>query len=84
MRVFISHASQDKAAVLALAESLRALGIDPWLDTWEIGPTDDIVARINQGLHDADAGIIVIFHRLSRQPLGERRGQLSHQGAHRV
>ena len=59
MRVFVSHSSQDKPAVETLAEALRARGIDPWLDKWEIGPNGDIVGSINQGLHDADAGIIV-------------------------
>jgi len=60
MRVFISHSSQDKPAVLALAEALRAHGIDPWVDKWEIGSAGDFVGKINQGLHDADAGIIVL------------------------
>ena len=59
MRVFISHSSKDKPHVLALAEALRARAIVPWVDKWEIGPRDDIVGRINQGLHEADAGIIV-------------------------
>jgi len=59
MRVFISHSSADKPAVLPLAAALRAKGIDIWLDQWEIAPTDDIVSSINSGLDQADAGIIV-------------------------
>jgi hypothetical protein len=59
MRVFISHSSQDKPAVQVLAAGLRARGIDAWLDIWEIAPGEDIVDRINQGLQQADAGIIV-------------------------
>jgi len=59
MRVFISHSSQDKPAVEALALALRERGIEPWLDKWEIGPGDDIVASINAGLDEAQAGIIV-------------------------
>ncbi len=59
MRVFISHSSADKPAVLPLAAALRAKGIDVWLDQWEIAPTDDIVQSINSGLEQADAGIIV-------------------------
>ena len=43
----------------ALAVALRERGIEPWLDKWEIGPGDDIVASINRGLDEADAGIIV-------------------------
>lgn len=59
MRVFISHSSKDKPAVEALARALRARGIDAWLDKWEIGAGDDFVARINDGLEQADAGIVV-------------------------
>ena len=54
MRVFISHSSKDKPAVEALA--LRERGIDPWLDKWEIGAGDDIVASINAGLDEAGPG----------------------------
>ena len=59
MRVFISHSSHDKPAVLALAEALRQRGFDPWVDQWQIVPGQDIVARINAGLAEADAGLIV-------------------------
>jgi len=59
MRVFISHSSKDKPAVEGLALALRARGIDPWLDKWQIGPGDDIVTSINTGLDEASAGIIV-------------------------
>jgi hypothetical protein len=55
MRVFVSHSSHDKPAVEALAEALRARGIDPWLDKWEIGLSGDFIASINQGLDEADA-----------------------------
>ncbi|MCC7020854.1 MAG: CHAT domain-containing protein [Ardenticatenales bacterium] len=59
MRVFISHSSADKPAVLALAEALHAAGLDVWLDKWEISAGDDIVTSINDGLEEADAGIVV-------------------------
>src|SRR5215207_6537015 len=58
-RVFISHASQDRAAVEALAAALRERGIDVWLDSWEIGPNADIVREINEGLAKATAGVVV-------------------------
>jgi hypothetical protein len=59
MRVFLSHSSRDKPAVEALARYLREQGIDVWLDKWEISPGDDIIARMNDGLMEADAGLIV-------------------------
>jgi tetratricopeptide (TPR) repeat protein len=68
MRVFVSHASKDKPAVIPLAEALRAHGIDPWLDAWEIGAADNFVAKINQGLRDSDAAIIVFSAHAAGSP----------------
>ena len=59
MRVFISHSSKDKPAVEALALALRERGIETWLDKWMIGPGDDIVDKINAGLEEVQAGLIV-------------------------
>ena len=68
MRVFLSHSSADKPLVETLARGLAQRGIDPWFDQWEMGPGDNLVARINEGLATADAGIIV----LSEQSSGSR------------
>jgi tetratricopeptide (TPR) repeat protein len=68
MRVFLSHSSADKPLVETLARGLAQRGIDPWFDIWEMGPGDNLVARINEGLATADAGIIV----LSEQSSGSR------------
>jgi TIR domain len=57
MQVFISHSSKGKPAVEALAVALRQRGIEVWLDKWEIGPGDDIVASINAGLGCLSYGI---------------------------
>jgi tetratricopeptide (TPR) repeat protein len=59
MPVFISHSSKDKPAVEALALALHGRGIEAWYDKWMIGPGDDIVAKINEGLEQAGAGLIV-------------------------
>jgi tetratricopeptide (TPR) repeat protein len=58
-RVFISHASQDKAAVEALAEGLKQRGIEVWLDAWELDSGHNFVASINASLDNATAGLIV-------------------------
>lgn len=61
-KVFVSHSGLDKARfVLRFAEKLRAVGIDAWLDKWEMLPGDSLVDKvIGKGLKDADAIIIVI------------------------
>ena len=58
-RVFISHSSKDKPAVEKLAAELGQRGIDSWVDKWEIEAGADLVDRINDGLQNADAGIVV-------------------------
>jgi TIR domain-containing protein len=59
-KVFISHASEDKAFVLDFAGRLRARGIDAWLDRWEILPGDSFVRKIFEGIAQAKAVIVVI------------------------
>ncbi len=59
MRVFISHSSPDKPAVRILVAALTERGIECWLDEQEIGPRDDFVRRINEGLDGAAAGLVV-------------------------
>ena len=66
MRVFISHCSKDKPAVEALALALTQRGFQAWFDAWEINAGDDIVASINHGLDEADAGLI-LFSRHSAE-----------------
>jgi hypothetical protein len=36
--VFLCHNSQDKPAVQAIAERLKARGLRPWFDEWELRP----------------------------------------------
>jgi len=63
-RVFLSHASEDKERfVIPFAAQLRAIGIDAWVDQWEIGPGDSLVQRIfDEGIADADAFVVVLSH----------------------
>lgn len=59
---FVSHASEDKERfVRPLAVELRAMGIDAWLDEWEIAGGDSLVARIfDDGIDRAAAFVIVV------------------------
>lgn len=61
-RVFLSHASGDKSRfVLPFATRLRALGIDVWVDRWEMLPGDSLVSRIfEEGIENAEAVIVVL------------------------
>jgi hypothetical protein len=61
-RAFVSHASEDKNRfVVEFARRLRAVGIDAWLDHWELQPGDSLVDRIfEEGIGAADAFIVVL------------------------
>ena len=63
-RVFISHASEDKERfVLPFATQLRALGLDAWVDQWEIQAGDSLVAKVfDDGVDHADAFVVVLSH----------------------
>ena len=36
--VFLCHNSEDKPAVIEIAQQLRLRGLKPWLDVWELQP----------------------------------------------
>jgi len=62
IKVFISHASEDKERfVLKFSEYLLGKGIDVWLDKWEMLPGDSLVDKIFEvGLKNASAVIVVL------------------------
>jgi TIR domain-containing protein len=58
-RVFISHASADAAFANHLADDLRRLDADIWLDSSHMG-AGDFISHINVALTDRDAVILVL------------------------
>src|SRR5215813_10309820 len=48
--VFLSHSAKDKAVVRRLAERLRRDGLSVWFDEWVLQPSDNIPAKIEDGL----------------------------------
>ncbi|MGI8336762.1 TIR domain-containing protein [Actinomadura scrupuli] len=59
--VFLSYASEDKFVFAEpLARALARLGIQLWLDMWEMSPSDSLVQRlIDEGLARANAVILI-------------------------
>lgn len=51
--VFVSHRRSDAVEAVALADDIRSAGHQVWLDDWEIGIGDSIVAKMNEGLGGA-------------------------------
>lgn len=58
--VFLSHNSADKPAIEALAFRLRAAGIDPWLDKWNLIPGNPWQADIEQALEQCKNCVVFI------------------------
>ena len=59
--VFISHASEDKDAVVRpLANALRDNGVTVWYDEFELKIGDSLRRKIDQGLAKSRFGIVVI------------------------
>jgi hypothetical protein len=54
MKVFLSHSTKDKQFVQTLAAELKAEKIEPWLCEVDIEFGHNFVAKIEEGLRDAD------------------------------
>ncbi len=56
MRVFFSHASEDKPVVEQVLARVQAAfpDVSPWLDRLEIKGGDDLVDKIGEGIDGAD------------------------------
>lgn len=62
MKLFISHASEDKADfVRPLAEALRAKH-EVWYDDFVLTIGDSLLQKVNEGLGSCDYGIVVLSH----------------------
>ncbi|WP_374476741.1 TIR domain-containing protein [Zoogloea sp.] len=60
-KVFISHASEDKELVAQpLAAALRNVGIDVWLDQFELKVGDSLRQSIDRGLGSSRFGVVVL------------------------
>jgi predicted nucleotide-binding protein len=80
--VFISHASEDKDEVARpLAEQLRKLGINVWMDEFSLSLGDSLRASIDKGLTEARFGVAIISHNFLRKewPQKELAGLVSRE-----
>src|SRR5271166_4843867 len=58
MKVFLSHSTKDKQFVQTLATALEAEKIEPWLCEVDIEFGQNFVAKIEEGLRDADLTVL--------------------------
>lgn len=58
MKVFLSHSTKDKQFVQTLADELKAENIEPWLCEVDVEFGENFVAKIEEGLRDADLAVL--------------------------
>lgn len=84
--LFISHRGSDTPVAKQLARDLRALGYTVWIDVDEVRVGDSIIARMGQGLRDADFLLMLFSEDQSDCPWMDREWmsflarQLEHEG----
>ena len=87
MKIFISYTQQDKKNADLIADKLRRAGHEVWFDGWKIKAGDNLIEKINQGVKEADAFIVIIsknslsskwaLHEYSALAFGELSNQTS-------
>lgn len=61
IKLFISHASEDKADfVRPLVTALQQAGFEVWYDEYELTMGDSLLRKIGEGLKTCDFGIVVL------------------------
>jgi lactate dehydrogenase-like 2-hydroxyacid dehydrogenase len=60
MKVFISHSSKDEALAAKVVSYLERAGLDVWYDEREIMPGDNSGEKIDQGLRESDAMVVLL------------------------
>lgn len=60
MKIFISHATEDKDKVARpLAKALQKLGHEIWYDEYSLKLGDSLTAEIDKGLIECDYGVVI-------------------------
>jgi len=63
-RVFLSHSSADKTAVMKVTEAFKAAKIPYWVDHEQITFGDGIVAKIEEGLQNSKYVVVCLSENL--------------------
>lgn len=59
-KIFISYSSQDAEFAAQLRDDLNIIGHNPWIDSFEINPGENILTKIQEGIKDCKYALIII------------------------
>ncbi len=60
MKVFISYTQEDKRYATLIANALEQAGHEVWYDKWSLRVGDNLIQKINEGLKETDALIVIV------------------------
>jgi hypothetical protein len=60
MKLFFSHAHEDKGIVEKVGKWFQDLGFDVWIDSWEMTAGDSIIQKISEGIDSSDRLIVFL------------------------
>jgi hypothetical protein len=58
--VFLSHSSRDNWLAIVIAQKLRAVGIDVWIDEMSLSGGDEVMPVIISGMKKAAEAIVLV------------------------
>lgn len=67
MKVFISHSRRDETLVSRIVSYLEQAGFDVWYEEREVLPGDNPGEKIDQGLRESDAMVVLLTANALRQ-----------------
>lgn len=59
-KIFICHSSEDKPVARRIASDLKGLGVESWLDEFELDVGDSLIAKISDGIRDCEFVLALI------------------------
>ena len=59
MHCFVSYNKSDKGVARSIGAHMSLVGIDVWFDEWEVQAGDSIPGKLNEGLANFDAFVLV-------------------------
>ncbi len=64
MKIFLSHAHEDKGVVEPIGSWLQNRQLEVWIDNWRLTPGDSLIEKVGEGIESSDR-LVVFFSEAS-------------------